>query len=482
MFFRQMMDDKLAQYAYLVGCQKTGEALLIDPERDIDRYIDVAGENDLQIVAVTETHIHADFLSGCREFAERRGVRVYLSDEGGADWKYQWARECDAKLLRHGDVFNVGNIDFKAVHTPGHTPEHLSFMITDRGGGADQPMGIASGDFVFVNDLGRPDLLESAAGHVGAMRPSAERLYRSALQFLDYPDYLQVWPGHGAGSACGKALGAVPETTVGYERRFSPALKATQEGESHFIDFILSGQPEPPLYFARMKTLNRMGPPVLGSLPTPRPFSSVEVAKIVADRAVTILDTRPDRDNFFRGHLPGSLLSSHNKTFPTIVGSYADPEKEILLVGNEETVDQIVRDLVRIGYDHVLGYVSLDVFEQYQRDGGRMDTIESIDMAEFERRVADHRHTILDVRRQTEFAERKIVGAQNIAHTRLAARVNEVSRDKPILVHCRTGERASAAVSMLKRDGLDVVHVNGNFDTWRPSTGILSDHPASHGV
>ena len=246
MFFRQIVDEKLAQYAYLIGCQRTGEAIVIDPERDIDRYIDIARENGLTITAVTETHIHADFLSGCREFAERTGVRVYLSDEGDADWKYEWYRPYDHVLLHDGDVFSVGHIDVKAVFTPGHTPEHLSFMVTDRGGGATEPLGMASGDFVFVNDLGRPDLLESAAGFAGAMRPSAIRLFHSAQRFIQFPEFLQVWPGHGAGSACGKALGAVPETTVGYEKRFSPALQAVLEGESTFVDFILEGQPEPP--------------------------------------------------------------------------------------------------------------------------------------------------------------------------------------------------------------------------------------------
>ncbi len=174
MLFRQIFDEKLAQYAYLVGCQQTGEALLIDPERDVDRYIELAEREELRIVAVTETHIHADFLSGARELAERLDVKLYLSDEGDADWKYEWVKQkkqdganYDYVLLKDGDTFSIGNIEVKAVHTPGHTPEHLSFMITDYGGGADLPMGMITGDFVFVGDLGRPDLLESAAGIQG---------------------------------------------------------------------------------------------------------------------------------------------------------------------------------------------------------------------------------------------------------------------------------------------------------------------------
>src|SRR5690606_8475517 len=171
MLFRQIFDPVLAQYAYLVGCQTTGQALIIDPQRDIDRYVDVARSEGLTITGVAETHIHADFLSGAREFAEQHDTVSYLSAEGGDGWKYAWSAGARADgsaykvvLLRDGDAFNVGYIDLTAIHTPGHTPEHLSFLLTDRGGGATRPMGIVTGDFVFVGDLGRPDLLEQAAG------------------------------------------------------------------------------------------------------------------------------------------------------------------------------------------------------------------------------------------------------------------------------------------------------------------------------
>nr|WP_243664236.1 MBL fold metallo-hydrolase [Rhodothermus marinus] len=166
MLFRQIFDPKLAQYAYLIGCQQTKEAIVIDPERDVDQYLRLAEEEGLRIVAVAETHIHADFLSGARELAERVGARLYLSAEGEADgWASNWAKNgrYDVTFLRDGDTFRIGNIEFRAVHTPGHTPEHLCYLVTDRGGGATEPMGIVTGDFVFVGDLGRPDLLESAA-------------------------------------------------------------------------------------------------------------------------------------------------------------------------------------------------------------------------------------------------------------------------------------------------------------------------------
>ena len=236
----------------------------------------MATDAGLRITAAAETHIHADFLSGSREMAEELGIRIYLSDEGDEDWKYEWGRkgDYDIQQLKNGDRFSIGLIELEARHTPGHTPEHLSFLVTDRGTGAREPMGMASGDFVFVGDLGRPDLLESAAGQKGAMRPSARRLYQSVQEFLLLQDYLQVWPAHGAGSACGKALGAVPDSTVGYERRYNPAILAGQRGEDAFVESILEGQPEPPLYFARMKFQNKEGPALFGGLPRPRKLSA----------------------------------------------------------------------------------------------------------------------------------------------------------------------------------------------------------------
>ncbi|MDZ7630315.1 MAG: MBL fold metallo-hydrolase [Gemmatimonadaceae bacterium] len=224
MLVRQIHDTGLAQYAYLIGCPRSGEAIIFDPERDIDRYFELAAAHKLRIVAAADTHIHADYLSGLREFAER-GVTVYASAEGGPEWQYEWlvGSSYPHHLVRHGDRFKVGNIEFAVMHTPGHTPEHVAYTVIDQGGGATEPIGVISGDFVFVGDLGRPDLLEEAAGVVGTMDPGARQLYASLQQFRALPEHLQVWPAHGAGSACGKSLGDVPSSTVGYELRFNTA-------------------------------------------------------------------------------------------------------------------------------------------------------------------------------------------------------------------------------------------------------------------
>ncbi|MBI4512851.1 MAG: MBL fold metallo-hydrolase, partial [Gemmatimonadetes bacterium] len=241
MIFQRFYNEGLAQASYLIGCEATGEALVIDPHRDAEQYVRAAEIQGLRIGHVTETHIHADYVSGTRELASRTGARIVLSDEGGADWKYGFTH--GAVLLRDGDSFVVGRIRIDVLHTPGHTPEHLTFLVTDTAG-ADRPMGAFTGDFIFVSDVGRPDLLERAAGYAGTMEAGARHLYRSIQQFKGLPDYLQIWPGHGAGSACGKALGAVPQSTLGYERLFNWALRV--EDEDAFVGAVLADQPEAP--------------------------------------------------------------------------------------------------------------------------------------------------------------------------------------------------------------------------------------------
>jgi hydroxyacylglutathione hydrolase len=474
MFFRQIYDEKLAEAAYLIGCQKTGEAIVIDPERDIDRYEAVAKANGLRIVAVADTHIHADYLTGAREFAEK-GARVYLSDEGDADWKYMWVDQksgggrYDAVLLKDGDTFKIGNIRFRAIHTPGHTPEHLCYEVTDLGGGADAPMGIATGDFLFVGDLGRPDLLESAAGMSGVADPSAHRLYKTVLKTRDWAEYLQVWPGHGAGSACGKALGAVPQSTVGYERRFNAALNAATS-EKKFVDFILDGQPEPPLYFARMKRDNKMGPRVLGGVPKPRELSPAEFAKIDGTTCA-IVDTRPWAQ-FKSGHAKGALTLPLGNSFNTDAGSMIGENEKIYLVIDAARLDEAVRDLIRVGLDEIVGWIDASKMSEVAAAGGVMETTAEIDIAAAHALLEDSlasaaRPFVLDARRRVEFAEGHIDGAHNIAHTRLFGRMNEVPKDRHILVNCRSGARSARACSLLQKHGYRVTNLAGGMLAWQ---------------
>ena len=464
MFLRQITDSSLAQNAYLIGCQRTGEAIIIDPERDVDRYLKIASENGFRLTAVADTHIHADYLSGARELMEHHGAIAYLSAEGGPDWQFEWAKgKANARFLHDGDTFKIGNIELKALLTAGHTPEHISFLVTDIGGGATAPMGLLSGDFIFVGDVGRPDLLESAAGQVGIMEPSARTLYESLRKTSVLSDHLQILPAHGAGSACGKDLGAVPTSVLGYERLNNVALREALEGsEDDFVKDILSGQPEPPRYFARMKRDNKVGPALLpdGKLPLPRRLHSNEIAALVSAGNKIFLDLRGDRKAFMKQHLTNSLFAPlTGGKLPIVAGSYVDENAAIILLVNDASeVDQAVRELVRIGLDQIEAWIP--VSEALAVPGVTLSQ-KSITTAE----LADYPNAVvLDVRGAGEFSECHVRGAKNIAYTRLAARLDEVPDAHPLYVHCGSGLRASFAVPYLVGAGREVIYVDGPFD------------------
>ncbi len=289
MLLRYFYDEKLAHASYLVGCQKTGESIIIDPSRNIEQYVETAKKEGLKLTAAAETHIHADFVAGSREIADRFGAKLFVSDEGDENWKYQNLENIDHQLLKDGDTFEIGNIKMEVIHTPGHTPESISFILTDQGGGANHPMGIFTGDFVFVGDVGRPDLLEKAAGYSGTAEEGAKRMFASIERFKHLPDYLQVWPAHGAGSACGKSLGAIPSSTVGYEKMFNWAMKFNDQAA--FVNALLDGQPEPPRYFAIMKHVNKVGLPLVKDLQSPQKAMDVSALTSWLQKGI-VIDTR----------------------------------------------------------------------------------------------------------------------------------------------------------------------------------------------
>ena len=462
MFFEQIFEEKLAQYAYLIGCQKSGEAIIVDPMRDIERYEKLAAKHKLEIVAALETHIHADYISGVREFGEK-GATVYVSDEGDKDWKYEYVINGNYKhkLLKDGDEFSIGNIRFKAVHSPGHTPEHLSYLVTD-GATTDEPMGMLTGDFVFVGDVGRPDLLETAAGQVGVMDESARTLYKSLEKFKALPEYLQVWPGHGAGSACGKALGAIPESTVGYEQRFNASIKSAINEQS-FVDFILDGQPEPPLYFARMKRDNKLGPKVLGGvLPVPRKMDVKDIVSKQENTDAVILDTRVSKD-FMAGHINGSLFTPLNSQFNTIAGSYVMEGQDMYLIIEEDQIEEAVLDLIRIGLDNIVGYATP---EDLIKSGVTLETTKTLSYHQVDELLETGDYTLVDVRKASEYHEGHHPQAINIAHTRLLERMEEIPTEKPLVVHCQAGSRAAYASALLERFGHSVLFIDDNIEPW----------------
>lgn len=479
MLLRQISAPDLAQYAYLVACQETGHAILVDPQRDVDRYFALAAAEGVEIVAVAETHIHADFLSGAKELRDRCGVEAYLSACGGPDWRYAWATDAGGGtgagvvLLEDGHTIDIGSVTLRALATPGHTPEHLCFVVTDRARGADDPVGILTGDFLLVDDLGRPDLLEIASGRTVPAEASARALYRSVQCLEGFADHVQIWPGHGAGSSCGRSIGAVPTSTLGYERRHNGALRRASEGEDAFVQAILADQPTPPMYFARMKRVNRAGPPPLRRLPRPRALTSAELEGIVGHGETVVVDARSDRGRFMRAHLPGALHAPLGHTFSNAVGSLVTEEtRPLVLVAEEMVVERLVRDLVRMGYDRVVAFAEPAAVDEYFDAGGEKALIPVVDFEHVRTALDDPATVIVDVRDHFEFADGHIPGAVNAPYTRLPEYLaGRVPTDRRLVVHCATGARSAVAAAWLASRGREVVYVEDDWSAWAAAGG-----------
>ena len=468
MYFRRFYDDQLAQASYLIGCQANGTAVVIDPARVIAPYLEVAAAEGLKIVAVTETHIHADFMSGLRELAAATGARMYLSGCGTPDWQYGFRTESQVTVLADRDTIAIGNITIQAVHTPGHTPEHLVFVITDGATAAD-PIGVVTGDFVFVGDVGRPDLLEKAARIANTAEAGARQLFRSLAWFKTLPDHLQVWPGHGAGSACGKGLGAMPQSTVGYERRYNWAFGPEREDE--FVRQVLAGQPEPPQYFARMKQVNRDGPPILGTLPIPRGLSLADLGTALRAGA-SVIDTRSVNE-YAAGHIPGTVNIPLGKSFVTYAGSVLSYGHELHFIVPATTpadLARLVAALVSIGFDRIGGVAGPEVVARWQAEVGPLALFTRRSVAEV--RQAPPRGVILDVRNRSEWDVGHLPGATLIPLPELVERIGELAPESEILVHCQGGGRAAIAASLLEARGFRrVSDMVGGFGSWAAAGG-----------
>ena len=462
MLLRYFYDEKLAHASYVVGCQAKGEMVIVDPMRNIEPYLALAEKEKMQIVGALETHIHADFVAGSRELADRVGTKMYISDEGDADWKYQNLEGIPHQLLKDGDEFSIGNLIFKVMHTPGHTPESISFLLTDRGGVADKPMGIFTGDFVFVGDIGRPDLLEKAAGIQGTSLSGAKAMFKSLERFKDLPDYMQLWPAHGAGSACGKALGAVPSSTVGYEKQFNWAMQF--DDEQKFIDALLDGQPEPPYYFAVMKRVNKVGIELIKNLPPVKAVSSYEeIVQLLAD-GKQVIDTRPAED-FSQGFIAGTLNIPYNNSLTNWAGWLVDYTKPLYLLVNLSQLDNILIALRSIGIDNVVGYGDVT---KVLEEATSLESYENITPLEAKPLIESEQVHVLDVRNQTEYDAGHIENAQHIMVGTLSKRLDELQTDKKIVVQCQGGARSAIAVSVLKAKGIhNIVNLTGGYMAWQ---------------
>lgn len=459
MLLRYFYDEKLAHASYMVGCQQVGKAVVIDPMRNIEPYIEVAQKENMEIVGSLETHIHADFVIGSRELADRFGATLYISGEGDENWKYENLDGLSYQLLKDGDKFTLGNLTFEVMHTPGHTPESISFILTD-GAAADKPIGIFTGDFVFVGDIGRPDLLEKAAGMTGTADAGAREMFKSIQRFKELPDYLQVWPAHGAGSACGRALGAIPSSTVGYEKQFNWAMKIDNEEE--FVNELLRGQPEPPYYFAVMKKVNKIGIPLIKDLPELEFIDSIEkIEKIIADGHL-VIDTRNTKE-YSNGFIQGTINIPLNQSFTNWAGWIVDYDQPIYLLSNPTDIEEILIALRSIGIDNVAGYA--DVNEMLSQSK-QLDSYEQITPMEAKKLLEEDGVSIIDVRNLTEYEEGHIDGAKHIMLGTLRKRLDEVPEGK-LIMQCRSGARSAIATSILKANGYqNVVNLAGGYLAW----------------
>ncbi|MDO5678247.1 MAG: rhodanese-like domain-containing protein [Propionibacteriaceae bacterium] len=457
MLLHRFYDEDLAQASYLIGCQAKGEAVVVDARRDIDEYLELAAHHNMKIVAVTETHIHADYLSGTRELAAAIGAEIYISGEGGEDWQYGF----DGIRLFDRDTITLGNITIEARHTPGHTPEHLSFLITD-GAFADAPGYLLSGDFVFSGDLGRPDLLDEAAGGIDTRFGGAKQIFASLKNvFLDLPDHVQVYPAHGAGSACGKALGALPSTTVGYERTYAwwaPYL--ANDDEQGFVDELLDGQPDAHAYFGRMKRQNKSGPAVLGyPLPALPELDAETLSARIEDGSAILMDTR-SWSQVHEGTVKGAVNVPGIGKAATYGSWVYDPETDtaflIVLAADSDEADEYRAHLIRVGIDELRGYTtSLDGLPQ-----NKPSVIKPAELEGYERAM------LLDVRNKTEFAAGSIPGAYQLSGGRVLWNLDELPEDGRIVSYCQSGVRNAVAASALRRKGYDVVELEGSWLGW----------------
>ena len=473
MIFKRFYDENLAQASYLIACERTRDAIVVDPNADIGVYTRAAGADRLRIAHVTETHIHADFLSGARELAAAAGSRLHLSREGG-EFGYQKAALKRANQIGEGSHIDIGDVRVTVAHTPGHTPEHLTFLLSDLARG-EHPVGALTGDFIFVGDVGRPDLLERAAGVSGTMEDSARQLFRSIARFKNQPDHLQLWPGHGAGSACGKSLGSMPQTTLGYEKLFNWAFG--EMSDDAFVETVLENQPVPPRYFASMKRLNR-------DLLEPQkkqaaPRLDFARFKRALDGKSLVIDTR-NADKFAAGHVPGTLNIPLGKSFLNWAGALVPDDHELYLIvesESDETKEMVLNDLCKIGMTNVAGYFGSDVLHDWKKHRGEIEKVSQIEVRALGEIHGKNDLQIVDVRSPEEWSHGHLPGARHIPLASLPDRIDEIDPSKPVVVHCRGGGRSSIATSLLLSRGIaNAANLQGGYDAW-VAQGFPSEVP-----
>ncbi len=469
MLLKYFYDERLAQASYLLGCPGGGVAVVIDPARDIAPYLRAADEQGLRIIGALETHIHADYVSGGRELAATLGIPLYVSSYGEQPLNYDITPAPGMTVipLKDDDVIEVGAVKVRAWHTPGHTPEHMAFVVTDTG--ADRPMGVFSGDCLFAGDVGRPDLLDATGMSNNSKESGARQQFESITRLGTLADYVQVWPGHGAGSACGKALGAVPSSTIGYEKVFNPAFQHT-DGDT-FAAWLLDGQPEAPRYFAQMKRVNRVGADLLDTLESPALLDADTLSSRLAD-GMMVIDTR-SLDAYAAQFIPGTLnVPANENSFNTWVGWYVDFAQPLYLIAETDTLPEIVQALRAIGVDHIGGYWTPDAVSSNTESLFVIDPLDVINRIE-------NGAILLDVRGQSERDEDFIAGSRFVPMGEVPGKLAELPREQAIITQCGGGVRSQIVASLLRRYGYNqVINMRGGIDAWKKAGLPVVEQPA----
>jgi len=455
MVFETVLTEGVAELSYLIGDKATGKAAVIDPRRDIDIYVELARKHKLTITHTLETHIHADLVSGCLDLADRTGTaKVCVSAEGGAEYGFPHEK------LKDGDKIDLGRVILTAKHTPGHTPEHMSYLAAESNH-PDQSFAVFSGDCLFANSVGRPDQL--GEGQTGGL---AKQLYESIYGFfLKLSDDVRVHPAHGAGSPCGANISDRLVTTIGYERKNNPALQFKDEAK--FIQYVLFTAPPEPKYYPRMKKENAKGPIVLGRLPTCPALPPIEFAKAVKDSSVQLIDNR-QMLAFGGGHIEGALNIGPRAELSIWAGWMLDPEKPIYLVLRQDTdLPEVQRQFIRVGYYKFGGYL-LGGMEEWNNEALPINSIVQIDVHDLNAAMPPKDLQILDVRTPGERQDGYIPGSTYIFLPELEQKAKRLDKARPLAVYCDSGYRASLAASLLLRMGFkDVRNVPGSWKAWK---------------
>jgi glyoxylase-like metal-dependent hydrolase (beta-lactamase superfamily II)/rhodanese-related sulfurtransferase len=445
MFMQQYYVAGLSHLSYLIGGSRS--CAIIDPKRDIQAYLDTAGAMELKITHILETHLHADFVSGHLELAEKTGAKIYAPHAGNCQFAHVG--------LFEGDSLKIEDIEFRVLQTPGHTPEHISYVVIDHSRGAE-PVALFSGDTLFVGDVGRPDLFPGRSNELG------EKLFDSLKKLLSLPDFCEIYPAHGAGSFCGRALSAKRSSTIGYEKRYNYALQIKNQEE--FIKTLTTGMPEAPDHFHRCSEINRKGPMLSKDLPYLTPYDSLSFYHKMSEKNTIVLDVRP-YENFGGQHVPGAYHIDLRSNFSTFAGWILPPEMDILLVSdNQVQATEAFIQLRRVGLDRIIGYLDGGM-SAWIKFGLPTNHICQISAGELKRRMSEgHDLTIVDVRSNKEFESGHIEGAINIPFADLRTKADELSPNIPIVVICSSGQRSSLGASLLKQKGFkEVINFAGGM-------------------